>query len=239
MVDIAELRKLNAQRWGAMSLTRNFTSVARSLVAPSAKIRYQSVSLRTKVPWFVIAVIHERESDQDWKANLAQGDPWDRVSTHVPKGRGPFQSWEDAAYDALVNCSPHAAKNDDWSIGGTLTLLEEYNGLGYAMRGLPSPYIWSGTDQYKSGKYVADGVFNPNAIDVQLGCAGLLRTMITLDPTIGVDSGTLIANTTINQSSTVTLSSTSVKLPPMTRVSWLENMSWLDSLINRLRGKEG
>jgi lysozyme family protein len=84
------------------------------------------------VPWAFIAVAHERESSQDWTGILAQGDPWNRVSVHVPAGRGPFKSWEDAAIDALVNCAPHAAQNKDWSIGGTLTMLEQYNGLGYA-----------------------------------------------------------------------------------------------------------
>jgi hypothetical protein len=101
---------------------------------------------------------------------------------HVPAGRGPFISWEAAAIDALVNCAPYAARNADWSIGPSLTKLEEYNGLGYAARGLPSPYLWSGTDQYKSGKYVRDGVYDPNAVDSQLGCAGLLKAMAALDP---------------------------------------------------------
>jgi lysozyme family protein len=43
---------------------------------------------------------------------------------------GPFKSWEDTAVDALLNCVPCAALNRDWSIGGTLTKLEENNGLG-------------------------------------------------------------------------------------------------------------
>ena len=77
------------------------------------------------------------------------------------RGEGRSGSWEEAAIDALVNCAPRAARNKDWSIGGTLTKLEQYNGLGYAARGRPSPYIWSGTDQYKSGKYVRDGVYDP------------------------------------------------------------------------------
>jgi hypothetical protein len=98
--------------------------------------------------------------------------------------RGPFRSWEEAAIDALVNCAPHAARNKDWSIGGTLTMLEQYNGLGYAARGKPSPYIWSGTDQYVSGKYVRDGDYDPSAVDQQLGCAGLLIAMMQIDPTI-------------------------------------------------------
>jgi hypothetical protein len=102
---------------------------------------------------------------------------------HVPAGRGPFVSWEAAAVDALVNCAPYVARNMDWSIGSTLTTLEKYNGLGYAARGLPSPYLWSGTDQYKSGKYVRDGFFDPNTVDGQLGCVGLLKAMTALDPT--------------------------------------------------------
>jgi lysozyme family protein len=153
-------------------------------VAPDAKARYQAVEKETGVPWYFIAVAHERESSQNWRCSLAQGDPWNRVSVHVPAGRGPFKSWEEAAVDALVHCAPYAARNKDWSVGGLLTQLEEYNGLGYATRGVPSPYVWSGTNQYVSGKYVRDGVYDPHAVDQQLGCAGLLMAMMTLDPSI-------------------------------------------------------
>ncbi len=184
MTDLLALKAANANRWANAKLTRSFTTVAKRLVAPEAKARYQAVSAKTGVPWAFIAVAHERESSQNWSGSLAQGDPWNRVSVHVPAGRGPFTSWEDAAVDALVNCSPRAARNADWTVGGTLTMLEQYNGLGYASRGRPSPYIWSGTDQYVSGKYVADGVYDPSAVDQQLGCAGLLLAMTALDPSI-------------------------------------------------------
>jgi lysozyme family protein len=184
MTNLVELKATNARRWADAKPTRNFSSVARHLVTSDAKDGYQAVSAKTGVPWAAIAVIHERESSQDWAASLAQGDPWNRVSVHVPAGRGPFRSWEDAAIDALVNCAPYAARNKDWSIGGILTTLEEYNGLGYAARGVPSPYVWSGTDQYRSGKYIRDGVYDPNAVDSQLGCAGMLLAMMALDPTI-------------------------------------------------------
>lgn len=190
------LKAANAKRWANAKTTRNFTGIAKALVA--AKPRYQAVEAKTGVPWFVIAVIHERESTQNWTKSLAQGDPINRVSTHVPAGRGPFNSWEDAAYDALVNCGPYAARNKDWSIGGLLTLLERYNGLGYfngpydsihkvRYPSQSSPYIWSGTDQYSRGKYVADGVFDPSEVDKQLGCAGLIMAMMKLDPTIKFD----------------------------------------------------
>jgi len=188
MTDLIALRRANAQRWASARLTRNFSFIARHLVSPDAKSRYQAVSAITGVPWAAIAVIHERECSQDWAGSLAQGDPWDRVSRHVPAGRGPFKSWEEAAVDALNNCAPYAGRNRDWTIGGLLTKLEEYNGLGYASRGVPSPYVWSGTDQYRSGKYIRDGVYDPNAIDGQLGCAGLLMAMRVLDRGIDLDA---------------------------------------------------
>jgi len=187
MADLVKLKDANIRRWKAAKLTRGpeFIPVAKRLVA--AKERYLTVSKRTGIPWPFIAVTHQRESSQNWARSLAQGDPWNERSTHVPAGRGPFTSWEEAAYDALVNCAPHASRNKDWSIGGLLTLLERYNGVGYVNRGLPSPYIWSGTDQYSRGKYVRDGVFDPNEVDKQLGCAGLIMAMMNLDASIKFD----------------------------------------------------
>lgn len=186
MIDLEKLTAENLTRWDAANviLARRATidSICHRLI--DAKPRYQTVTAATHVPWPVIAVIHERESSQSWTASLAQGDPWNRPSIHVPAHRGPFRSWEAAASDALVICPPHAARWSDWTIGGALTLLEQYNGLGYAMRVIPSPYIWSGTDQYHSGKYIADGHFDPDAIDQQTGCAALLVCMTMIDPTI-------------------------------------------------------
>jgi lysozyme family protein len=184
MANIQGMTMRNTERWAKAKLTRGpeFVSVAKRLL--SAKIRYQGIEEKTGVPWFVVAVIHEREAAQDFTKSIAQGDPWNRASIHVPKGRGPFKSWEAAAIDALTLCAPYAAQWKDWSPGGTLTLLEQYNGLGYANKGLPSPYIWSGTDQYVKGKYVADGVFDANVVDKQLGCAGLLLAMQSIDTSI-------------------------------------------------------
>lgn len=191
MTDLIGLMSGNAERWSKVKINPAredlFITTGRRLVAPTAKLRYQSVEAKTGVPWHFVAVIHQRECSQNWGGSLAQGDPWNRVSVHVPSGRGPFNSWEEAAVDALINCAPYTARNTDWSIGAALTKLEEYNGLGYAARHQPSPYIWSGTDQYKSGKYVRDGVYDPDVVDSQLGCAGLLLSMMALDPSIGFE----------------------------------------------------
>ena len=188
MVDLPTLFAANAARWTKMKVTPSLIPLldqaARRLVAATAKAQYQDVSSKTRVPWFVIAVIHEREASQSWKGSLAQGDPWNKVSIHVPAGRGPFASWADAAVDALTNVPPKAAAWTNWSSGGALSLLEEYNGLGYAGKGVPSPYIWASTDQYVKGKYVADGHYDPNVVDQQPGCAALLNRMATIDGSV-------------------------------------------------------
>ncbi len=166
-----------------------FKRVADRLTAPAAVARYKVVEAKTKVPWWFIAVVHEREASQRWDRSLAQGDPWNKKSVNVPAGRGPFKSWEDAAYDALVNCRPYAARNTDWSPGGALTMLEKYNGLGYYQMGKPSPYLWAGTNQYVSGKYVRDGVYSASTVDTQLGVAGLLKFMNVFKTGVGASTG--------------------------------------------------
>lgn len=184
MVDLNALTRANAGRWSSARPTRKAEAAKIALSLYKAKARYQAVERETGVPWPAIAVIHERESSQDWRASLAQGDPWNRVSVHVPPGRGPFASWEAAAVDALVKCPPFLARHKDWSVAAALTALETYNGIGYAARGVPSPYLWSGTDQYRAGKYVRDGIFDPGKVDPQLGCAALLIALMEIDPSI-------------------------------------------------------
>lgn len=178
---MADLATTNSKYWINCKINPDkqaaFAATAARLTNVDAVKRYKIVEAKTGVPWWFIAVVHEREASQNWKTQLGQGDPLNRVSTHVPAGRGPFKTWEDGAVDALVNCAPYAARNKDWSVGASLALLEKYNGLGYFRRGKPSPYIWAGTNQYIKGKYVADGVYDENAVDKQLGCAGLLKQM--------------------------------------------------------------
>src|SRR5512139_2197460 len=191
-LSMADLVSLNAQRWEAAKLTRDFSAVAKRLLAHKAV--YQDIEHKTGVPWFVVAAIHYRERNGDFAANLANGDPWNQVTTHVPQGIGPFKSFADAAVYALTNCHPYAAKNKDWSAGGAMTLIERYNGMAYANRGLPSPYVWSGTDQYVIGKVIRDHGPIENIVDKQLGCAGLIKTMALLDPSIQLGKKKFLAN---------------------------------------------
>jgi lysozyme family protein len=166
-----------------MQITKPATvkAVAKRLYA--ARERYLNIERATGVPWWMVAVIHERESSQNWSRSLAQGDRWDRVSVHVPKGRGPFPSWEAAAIDALATLKK-LHKIIDWRIEKVLYQLERYNGWGYHFRGLPSPYLWGATTQQTRGKFVADGKFSATAWDQQLGCVAMIRALADLDKTI-------------------------------------------------------
>lgn len=189
MLTIPQLIVENEARWQKCEITPSRDTevllVAKRLAASPAKTTYVQIETLTDVPWFVVAVIHEREAGQRWAASIAQGDPWNRVSTHVPRGRGPFKSFVEAAVDALKNCPPKAAQWNDWSAGGALTILEAYNGLGYDdYHAEASPYIWGATNQEMRGKYVGDGEYSAAAWDTQIGCAAMLKKMMELDKSI-------------------------------------------------------
>lgn len=174
----------NTARWIKATLTRRNDALHAARGLLKNRQRYADVAKITGVPWNVIAVIHYRESSGKFDGVLHNGQKiigTGKKTTLVPKGRGPFSTWEASAIDALTNCSPYAARNKDWTPGATLDLLERYNGLGYRNKGLPSPYLWAGTDQYVKGKYVADGKYDPNHVDRQLGCAAILMALSELD----------------------------------------------------------
>jgi lysozyme family protein len=135
-----------------------------------AKSRYEYVANVVNVPWQLVAALHYREASLNFNTMLHNGDPLPGPTTHVPRGRGPFKSWEEAAIDALkydevMNLSV---------LEECLKFAESFNGFGYRSKGIYSPYVWSGTNHYKSGKYVADHVYNSTKRDDQLGVAVIL-----------------------------------------------------------------
>jgi lysozyme family protein len=143
--------------------------------------RYEKVAKALKMPWYVVAVIHNMEAGMSFTRHLHNGDPLTARTTHVPAGRPrtgrpPF-TWEESAIDALAGQGFGRWK--DWSIPGTLYKLEGYNGWGYRDHHpqVRSPYLWSFSNHYTRGKYVADGRFSPTAVSAQCGAAVLLRRL--------------------------------------------------------------
>lgn len=145
------------------------------------KGRYQTLAGQTKVPWYVIALIHNLECASDFERHLHNGDPLGERTVRVPKGRPqsgqpPF-SWEDSAKDALA--FDGFADWSDWTVPAILYKLERYNGWGYRKHHPEtlSPYLWSFTNHYTKGKYIADGKFSADAVSKQVGAAAILRVM--------------------------------------------------------------
>lgn len=180
-----------AREWDRMEIRPNrkgaFSKIAERLTAPAAKARYISVQDKTGVPWYMIALIHERESDQDWHTHLHNGDSLQHFTHHVPAGRpivghGPPFSWEESAIDALRYQGLH--KIVDWRLEKIAYYLEEYNGWGYFAHHVPSAYLWAGSNVYAAGKYTGDGKWSANAVDIQPGCMPLLKAMMTIDGSI-------------------------------------------------------
>jgi lysozyme family protein len=149
----------------------------------SNKERYVKAENVTGVPWYLIGAWHWRESSGNFRTQLAQGDPLSRQSVHVPRGRGPFKTWEAGAYDALVTLK-RLNRVKDWRLEKQLYYSEQYNGWGYHNRRMPSPYLWGGTTVQRRGKFIADGKFSSTTWDVQPGVAAIISQVMHLDPTV-------------------------------------------------------
>jgi lysozyme family protein len=143
------------------------------------KPRYDEVAAIVGAPWWFIGIVHAMEASFNFAGHLHNGDPLTARTVQVPRGRpvkwNPPSDWVSSAVDAITG-EGHAHQSD-WSIARTLFRFEGYNGFGYHPRGINSPYLWSFSNHYSKGKFVKDGVFNPNAVSAQCGAAVMLRAL--------------------------------------------------------------
>jgi len=136
--------------------------------------RYERVARAVGVPWEAVGLLHLMEASGNFQRQLLNGERWDRVTTLVPVGYGPWKSWEESAIDALEH-------TDGCGDGGDidmLSFLESWNGWGYRNKGKQSPYLWSGSQHGVGlGKYTSDGRYNPAAVSKQVGAAVALKRL--------------------------------------------------------------
>lgn len=154
----------------------------------AAEQRYRAVQAATGVPWYFIGALHMREASNNFDGVLHNGERiigTGRLTTLVPANRGPFNSWEESAIDALKLKGMHRVQA--WSAARMLYDAEVFNGLGYVGKGINSPYVWAGTNHEQRGKYVADHVFSYTAEDTQLGVAAVLIRLAQMRPDIHAD----------------------------------------------------
>jgi lysozyme family protein len=131
--------------------------------------KYNAISKATGVPTYIIGIIHYRESGLNFSKRLADGN-------NLPTG----ETFDSAAINALNIPVGDGApmKNRNYNdIATTLEALEAWNGFGYTRENInnPSPYIWSGTDRYITGKFTSDGNYDPNTKDAQIGAAAIIK----------------------------------------------------------------
>lgn len=137
---------------------------------------YKQIEWLTGVPWWIIGLLHARESSCDFTKHLHNGDSLQRRTWQVPAGRprtgNPPFTFVQSAEDALELDGLKGIK--DITVANVLFVLENFNGGGYRKRGIPSPYVWAGTDQYVKGKYIGDHKFDPDHVDTQIGVGTLI-----------------------------------------------------------------
>lgn len=147
-------------------------------------VTYTSASiLAGGFPSDLLFALHYRECSCRMDAALHNGERIIGKGTKtklVPAGRGPFNTWESAAVDALMmkkNIFPST-----WTLSDKLLFAERYNGLGYRTKigdhGIIewSPYVFAGTNLHdETGKYWSDGKYKADAPEAQLGVAALLK----------------------------------------------------------------
>lgn len=169
--------------------TERATIAARCII--DAREQLEEVERITGVPWQVIGVIQGMEAgfvqgdNGIWRLNLKRhmhnGDPLTARTVRVPPGRPaagtpPF-TWVQSAVDAIK--LKGLDRVQEWATAKVLYIKEGFNGWGYRWwhPEVLTPYLWSGTNLYKRGKYVEDGKFVASAVSGQIGAAAIMKRL--------------------------------------------------------------
>lgn len=173
--------------WSRMTIKSNWVGNADYVAKQILKNRerYKAIEAETGVPWFMVGAIHSLECGLRFDRHLHNGDSLKRRTYRVPAGRprsgSPPFTFEESAIDALT-MAPHSLhKVREWPIERIAYELERYNGWGYTGKGVNSPYLWSGSNLYSRGKYVADGKWSSSAVSQQTGALVIIKRLAEVD----------------------------------------------------------
>lgn len=144
---------------------------------------YEQVAEQVCLPWFFVGGIHALEASFDFSAHLHNGDSLRKRTWQVPANRPkvwlPPNDWASSAVDALTY--EGYANEKKWGLAEILYRWEKYNGWrSRLLYNINTPYLWSYSNHYSRGKFVADGVWDGNAVSKQPGAAVLLRAMVDM-----------------------------------------------------------
>lgn len=140
--------------------------------------RYQEAWAHCNVPSIIIACINTMENGGRFDRHIHNGDALTGRTHQVPAGRpkvgNPPFSWLESVVDCLVDLKKLNLHPWGEDFSKDLEKLEAFNGWGYRNKQKDSPYIVNGSTFTVKGKYVADGVYDPNAESKQLGILPML-----------------------------------------------------------------
>lgn len=154
-----------ANKWKHMNITQDTRSFsAAKQIADLVNMgKYNNISSKTNIPTYVIGILHYREASLNFNKRLQDGNNLD-----------PGMTFDQDAISILLKIfGTHA----NWStISNVLKHIESYNGFGYTGDNIKnnSPYVWSGTDLYTSGKFIGDKIYNSSYKDTQIGAAAIM-----------------------------------------------------------------
>ena len=156
--ELASVMALDAENFKIVELTK----VCKKIII--GKPTYEQIEKATGVPWNFVGCLHFMEASLRFEACLHNGQPWNKKTTIVPIGRGPWNSFVDAAIDALKYDKLADKPEGYWTLARMLAFSESYNGTGYRRKGILSPYVFAYTNlSGELGKYVKDHVYDPKA----------------------------------------------------------------------------
>lgn len=152
------------------------------------KSAYQLLSNRTpnRVPVAFLMAIAYREMSGNTHCFLGNGQSLSQRTTIVPKGLGPWlQPYpENFVQGGLL--ALHIDGSDlvtQWSVPRAAYESEALNGWGYLGHGIPSPYVFGGTNIQQKGKYTSDGHFEL-VTDNQLGTMAIIERLFERDASL-------------------------------------------------------
>jgi len=149
--------------------------------------RYQALTANIAVPWHYIGIMHYLEGNCDFTTHLYNGDTLTKRTTEVPANRpiadpaagvGKPYTWEESAMDEIIYYGWD--KIEVWDLPTLLFQFEKNNGFGYRMyHNINSPYLWSFSNLYTSGKYGSDGNYDSSLVSNEVGAAVLFKSLLS------------------------------------------------------------
>ncbi|MBW4648945.1 MAG: hypothetical protein KME06_09605 [Kastovskya adunca ATA6-11-RM4] len=187
---LGELRPEYEQMFAEIKIRSNWIGRIQSTCTriQEGRERYEQIAkaVNPLMPWYFPGIIHSLESSFA-EAHLHNGDSLKSRTVRVPAGRptappnnGISYSFEESAVDALM--MQNHQKAQQWDIAAQLWRLELYNGFGYRTKKIFTPYLWSSTNWYQQGKFVADGRFDQHACSEQVGAAAVIWWLLKEAP---------------------------------------------------------